>query len=119
MPAWPFGECRVTLNRWGWGQRTLRAMRIGATKGTDAPLPAGVKEMGASYRDYQRRTEARRLGRPDPVKRDGHDIDEEGGLSHLVVVGHADSTRGSPRWIVEHYGLEDSETPTSEHTFSD
>ncbi len=74
---------------------------------------------GNSFRDYQRRTEARRLGRPDPVQRDGHEADSEGELHHITVVGHPDATRELPRWIVEHYDTGDTENPSAEHHFSD
>jgi hypothetical protein len=58
-----------------------------------------------SYRDYQRRTEARRLGRSEPA---GRDIGSEAGnsedeLHHLRVHAHLDSTRDSPRWVVIHH----------------
>jgi hypothetical protein len=74
--------------------------------------------MASHYRNYQRSTESRRMGRPAPV-RDSHDIDSEGGLSHILITGHPDTARGSPKWLVQHFDVSDTETPSSEHTFSD
>jgi hypothetical protein len=59
-----------------------------------------------SYRDYQRRTEARRLGR-QPEGRDLGDGESENELHHLRVHLHAEGSRESPKWVVVHHYSED------------
>jgi hypothetical protein len=78
--------------------------------------------MATSYRDYQRRTEARRLGREIPSHRDYHESDtaEDGEkeLHHLAVYAHEAGTRERPMLVVQHHHAEDDSEP-EEHEFSD
>ena len=60
-----------------------------------------------SYRDYQRRTEARRLGRSEPEGRDIGEGESDAELHHLRIHAHLDATREAPRWLVAHHYSED------------
>lgn len=79
--------------------------------------------MASSYRDYQRRVEARRLGREIPAHGDDHESetaeDSEKELHHLSIYGHPGGTRERPMWIVQHHHSADDSEPGEEHEFSD
>jgi hypothetical protein len=77
--------------------------------------------MATSYRDYQRRTEARRLGREIPAHSHGSETGEDGEkeLHHLAVYAHEAGTRERPMWVVQHHHSEDDSEPAEEHDFAD
>jgi hypothetical protein len=80
---------------------------------------AGVGMPGSlPYRDYQRRVEARRLGRDGPVGRNIESGNSEE-LHHLRVHAHLDATRESPKWVVMHHYSEDGNGDYERREFTD
>jgi hypothetical protein len=81
-------------------------------------VAGGAMAGNLPYRDYQRRVEARRLGRSEPSG--GRETDSpEGELNHLRIHAHLDATRESPRWVVLHHHTPDGTGDWSQHEFTD